>query len=113
MTDKKPSDFPGQNEQTRDISPEAVNREQVDADAQAQTVAKDAEEAVDRSTSVLGEKPEADGTSLFDENEVEDVVDEMQDMRDSGKIDNSAYAGEPNHDDNVKKYDGKDKPDPA
>ena len=110
MTECKPSDYKGQNEQTRDIAPEAVNREQVDADAQAQTVAEDAEEAVERSTSVLGEKADADETSIFNENDAEDVVDEMQEMRQTGKIDNSAYAGEPNHDDNTSKYAGKDEP---
>jgi hypothetical protein len=35
----------------------------------------------------------------------------MRDMESSGRIDMSAYRGEPNHDDNVDKYGKSAKPD--
>ena len=32
------------------------------------------------------------------------MVDHMRDMESSGRVDMDAFAGEPNHDDNVDKY---------
>ncbi len=37
-------------------------------------------------------------------NPTQDTIDRMRDMESSGRIDMDAYAGEANHDDNVKKY---------
>mgnify|MGYP000592233251 CR=1 FL=1 len=92
MTDKR----------SNDQAPEAVNREQHDEPGQTQTVA---EQAMDRTTAVLGEseKPKANAYSVT-ESDAKDVVDRMEEMHDSGKIDNGAYAGEPNHDDNRSEY---------
>ena len=41
----------------------------------------------------------------------QDTIDHMRDMESSGRIDMSAYRGEPNHDDNVDKYGKSAKPD--
>lgn len=90
-----------------DQAPEAVNREQHDEPAQSHSVAED---AMDRTTAVLGrsEKPKADAYTVTPD-DAEDVIDKMNKMEDSGKIDNAAFAGEPNHDDNRSEYG--DRPD--
>ena len=79
-------------------APEAVNLEQQDADAQAQTVA---EEALGRATSVLGEQDLGERVSgqVDEGGSAPDLVDHMRQMVSSGRIDNSAYEGEPMHDD--------------
>jgi hypothetical protein len=84
-------------------APEAVNTEQEDADAQAQTVA---DEAVSRATSVLGEQDlgEKTGGQGLDEADMPDLVDHMKQMVSSGRIDMSAYRGERNDDDEAGIY---------
>lgn len=73
-------------------APEAVNREQDDEDAQAQSVAEAAR----------SERPLADSikAKTGDEtDDVQDVVDHMHQMERSGKIDMDAYRGERSDDD--------------
>lgn len=105
--DKRPSDFDGERRQTDALAPENENAEQVDADAQAHNVADD---AIDRATSVLGEDSEH-VKSAAGQPDAQDTVDHMRQMAEAGKIDMSAYKGEPNHDDNVDKYGKPAKPD--
>ncbi|QOV93736.1 MULTISPECIES: hypothetical protein [unclassified Novosphingobium] len=86
-------------------APEAVNTEQEDGDAQAQTVA---DEALSRATSVLGEQDlgeKVTGQGLGgDDADVPDLVDHMKQMVSSGRIDMSAYRGERNDDDEAGIY---------
>ncbi|MCP1468964.1 hypothetical protein J3E64_000635 [Sphingobium sp. OAS761] len=74
------------------------NSEQADADAQAQTVTED---AAHRSTD-LSEDSEHGGRpnpAQIVPDDVEDLVDKMNAMNRSGRIDNDAFAGEPQMDD--------------
>lgn len=84
------------------LAPETHNSEQDDAMSQAHNVAK---QARDHANAVAGAtesvKPQ-DNTPL--PSSEQDTVDRMRDMESSGRIDMDAYAGEPNHDDNVDKY---------
>jgi hypothetical protein len=95
MTDR-PREFEGEEEQTSDLAPENDNSEQDDEDAQAQTLA---DEAGVRSRDDFGlddtEKDEDDS----DFADAQDLVDHMNQMVSSGRIDMSAYRGEPNDDD--------------
>ncbi|MEE4201024.1 hypothetical protein [Erythrobacter sp.] len=87
-----------------DMAPELHNDEQKDRMSQAQFVAaqaKDHEHKAAGSTESL--EVDASGNKVAPGNK-NDLIDEMRDMEDTGKIDNGAYAGEPNHDDNTKKY---------
>lgn len=73
-------------------APEAVNREQDDEEAQAQTVA----EAARR------ERPLADSVKVAsgdDSDDVQDLIDHMHQMERSGVIDMDAYRGERSDDD--------------
>ena len=78
----------------RDLAPEAHNAEQDDEGAQAQTVADEAlrarGESVSDSEKVPGGDP-GDG--------VPDLVDHMNQMASSGRIDMSAFRGERSDDD--------------
>lgn len=127
MTDnsdkQRPADFPGENEQTDELAPENENESQRDDTAQAQTVADEALKAhrarVERAEFLRQDNPgtagaaapQPGGGSASDkapapagEDSTPDVVDLMNQMDSSGGIDNSAYAGSPNHDDNPDKY---------
>ena len=79
-----------------DLAPETINAEQEDEEAQAQTVAQ---EALDRSISVLGSEDSAKLSGSFDPVDAQDLVDHMNQMDRSGIIDMSAYRGERNDDD--------------
>lgn len=73
-------------------APEAVNREQDDEESQAQSVAKAART----------ERPLADSEkprSGDETDDVQDVVDHMNQMASSGRIDMDAYRGERSDDD--------------
>lgn len=86
---------------SEDVTPETVNDEQQDAENQAQSVADD---ALAKSTSVLGlgeSKKPSGGLNPLD---VPDLVDHMKQMDTSGTIDMSAYDGEDNMDDLENKY---------
>ena len=73
-------------------APEALNREQDDEDAQAQSVAEAAQE--DR------RQQDSDKATSGDErDDVQDLVDHMRQMKRSGVIDMDAYRGERSDDD--------------
>ena len=87
------------------LAPENHNSEQDQRGAQAQDVAADAQGS--RSGQPGGtesRKRPSPGVDNVAGNE-SDLVEEMRRMEDTGMIDNSAYVGEPNHDDNPGKYD--------
>lgn len=73
-------------------APEAVNREQEDEEAQAQTVAE-----ASRRERPLGNSVKAKGPG--DSGDVQDLVDHMRQMERSGRIDMGAYRGERSDDD--------------
>jgi hypothetical protein len=73
-------------------APEAFNREQEDEEAQAQSVAEAA-----RRERPLGESRKAKGPG--DSDDVQDLVDHMNQMERSGRIDMGAYRGERSDDD--------------
>lgn len=87
----------------RKEAPEAYNREQAD-EGQAQDVAEEALHLA----SAPGEDSEHGGRSnpaQIIPDDAEDVVDHMKQMVSSGVIDNSAYDGEPDHDDEAEDDD--------
>lgn len=100
MTDR-PRKFDGEDRQTEDLAPENQNAEQDDEDAQSQTLA---DAALGRSSDDLGLEDTEKVPTGEEGDDVEDVVDHMRQMVSSGRIDNSAYTGEPNYDDDEDKY---------
>ncbi|MFO6446813.1 hypothetical protein ACLBKU_06660 [Erythrobacter sp. NE805] len=88
------------------LAPETRNREQDDDGTQAQDVASDAMHQDSATTSPLESTkvpandydPAPDSTG--------DLIDEMRRMEGEGRIDMSAFAGEPNHDDEPGLYGG-------
>lgn len=81
--------------QTADLAPEAHNVEQDDEGAQAQTVADEAlrggrDEGYSESEKVPGGEPDEG---------MPDLVDHMNQMASSGRIDMSAFRGERSDDD--------------
>ena len=105
MTNKKVS---SQEERQADLAPETHNDEQDDHRNQAQEVS---EEAQNRETGSPTESIKGDNKSDLMGDSTQDTIDHMRDMESSGRIDMSAYRGEPNHDDNVDKYGKSAKPD--
>ncbi|RYG27210.1 MAG: hypothetical protein EON93_20965 [Burkholderiales bacterium] len=101
MTEQRPTNFDGERRQTDELAPENENAEQRDSDAQSHTVAG---EAQDRETAAFALEDSEKLETSFDTPEAQDLVDHMNQMHRSGTIDMSAYAGEPNHDDNVDKF---------
>lgn len=87
MSDRKPTQ-------------ETVNQEQEDESAQAQTVADEAQDE-DFGDPLASRKT---GKSEVMDDSSQDLVDHMNDMESSGRIDMGAYEGEPNMDDNSGKY---------
>ena len=104
---QRPTEFAGENAQTAGLAPENENREQNDEPAQAQTLADEAlrlhragvkiEEPGAETDSGSAKAPSASG----EEGDIQDLVVHMNQMETSGRIDNSAFAGSDNHDDNV------------
>lgn len=78
-----------------DLAPENDNSEQEDEDSQAQTVA---DEALDR-TPEDGLSDSDKVSTGDDSDDVQDLVDHMNQMDRSGRIDMDAYRGERNDDD--------------
>jgi hypothetical protein len=79
---------------------ESINSEQdSDASEQAQTVA---EEALNRGTDMAEDSEKVSSGDELDD--IQDLVDHINQMESSGRIDMSAYRGEPNHDDDIDKY---------
>ncbi|QDH33293.1 hypothetical protein [Porphyrobacter sp. YT40] len=86
------------------LPPEARNAEQEMRGKQAQDVAADAQrEESHTSGPTESTKPESSGMEVAPASKG-DLIDEMRRMENSGQIDMSAYAGEPNHDDEANAY---------
>ncbi|WP_285712536.1 hypothetical protein [Erythrobacter oryzae] len=86
--------------------PEAHNDEQDAAGTQAQDVAEDARREDSRTASPLeSTKPAANDVDPAPDS-TGDLIDEMRRMEGEGRIDMSAFAGEPNHDDEPGTYGG-------
>jgi hypothetical protein len=94
---ERPDDFPGEKEQTNDIAPDLQNSEQDDEQAQAQTLSG---ERLEEGADDYGLQDSEKVSTGEEGDDVQDLVDHMRQMVSSGRIDNSAYLGEPNHDDN-------------
>ena len=85
-----------------DNDPEFENAEQDDESEQTQTVADEALRGGARAHSPLDSEKVRGGE--IDDDSTQDLIDHMRDMEQSGRIDMSAFAGEPNMDDNEDKY---------
>lgn len=83
------------------LAPETVNTEQQDAEAQSQSVAED---AMVRSTSVLGLDDSGKPASGMNAASAQDLVDHIKQMDTSGMIDMSAFSGEETMDDLENRY---------
>ena len=84
-------------------APEALNDSQNDEEAQAQTVADEAL-ALHRERQALSDgnahaEAKSAKATTGDEDDVQDVVDHIHQMEASGRIDNDAFRGERNDDD--------------
>ena len=111
-TTARPPGQPGQSGEriSAEQAPELHNAEQDDELEQAQTVAEEALDAEARHASPLdSEKPDEEGEVMDDSSR--DLIDQMRDMEQSGRIDMDAYRGEPNMDDNEDKYGPENKED--
>jgi hypothetical protein len=88
------------------LAPELHNDEQDDQRSQAMTIARQAKShehnAAGATESLKVESTSVDGVAGSET----DLIDEMRAMEETGRIDNSAFAGEPNHDDNTAKFGG-------
>ncbi|MBV7265818.1 hypothetical protein [Erythrobacter ani] len=107
MTDNK-APVKSQEERQADLAPEMDNDEQDDHRSQAQEVAMQAKEHAQSAGATESLKVASDSVDGVAGSET-DMVDQMREMEDSGRIDYGAFAGEPNHDDNTSKYDGKER----
>lgn len=88
------------------LPPEAHNDDQDNNGEQAQDVAEDARREDSHTASPL-ESTKPDSSSLDTApDSTGDLVDEMRRMEGDGRIDMSAFAGEPNHDDEPETYGG-------
>ena len=100
---KQDTKTPGRPE---DLPPEAHNDEQDPVGQQAQDVAQDAMREGSHTTSPLeSTKPKSNDYDPAPDS-TGDLVDEMRRMEGEGRIDMSAFAGEPNHDDEPDTYGG-------
>lgn len=91
------------------LAPETHNDEQDDHRSQAQEVAEQAQQhAHSAAGATEGMKVESTSVDGVAGSET-DMIEEMREMEDTGRIDNGAFAGEPNHDDNTAKYSGEEK----
>lgn len=88
------------------LPPEVHNSEQEARGEQAQDVAEDARAEDSHAASPLeSTKPAANDLDPAPAN-APDLIDEMRRMEGEGRIDMSAFAGEPNHDDEAEAYGG-------
>ncbi len=85
------------------LAPETHNSEQDDHGSQAQEVAKQARSLTEETGSPT-ESRKNPATDVPLGSSEKDTIDTMREMEKSGTIDMGAFAGEPNHDDNVDKY---------
>lgn len=93
---ERPKKFDGEDRQTEDLAPENQNSEQDDESTQAQTFADD---ALGRSSDDFGLDDTEKVATGEDSDDVADLVDQMKQMVSSGRIDNGAFRGERNDDD--------------
>lgn len=100
MTDDKIASY---EQRQAGFAPEVHNDEQDDHRAQAHTIAQDAQGLTQEIRSPT-ESSKAQPASDILGNATQDMVDRMRDMESSGRVDMDAFAGEPNHDDNVDKF---------
>jgi hypothetical protein len=91
------------------LAPENHNSEQDDESSQAHEVAQQARDH-DHAVAGATESVKPQDNTPLPSSEL-DTVDHMRDMESSGRIDMDAYAGEPNHDDNVDALGPEAKPD--
>ncbi|MEO5586600.1 MAG: hypothetical protein ABIQ81_02790 [Novosphingobium sp.] len=98
MTDR---DRQAETEHNPDLAPELTGDEQEEESSQAQSVA---DEAMDRTTSVFGLDESEKVSTGDDSDDVQDLVDHMNQMATSGRIDMSAYRGERNDDEEEGRY---------
>jgi hypothetical protein len=84
-----------------DLAPELAGDEQEEEGAQAQTLA---DEALDRATSAFGLEDSEKVSSGDETDDVQDLVDHMNHMASSGRIDMGAYRGERNDDEEEGRY---------
>lgn len=96
MTNTKPM---SQEQRQASFAPETHNNEQDDHRMQAQEVAAQARKQSDHMASPTQSERSDNESGLLGDS-TQDVIDHMRDMESSGRIDMSAYRGEPNHDDN-------------
>ena len=82
-----------------ELTPEAHNASQDDAAEQAQTIADEALHRASAFETGDTEKPKYQGIGDDDEDSTPDLVDTMNQMVSSGRIDMGAYRGERNDDD--------------
>lgn len=113
MTDPRPTRDPIGNDGERDpdLAPETFNDEQEDESTQTQSVAAGALAGDAQDRSPLDSVKDDNPSSLMGDSS-QDLIDRMRDMESSGRVDMSAYEGEPNHDDNEDKYAQANKVDP-
>ncbi|WP_397590315.1 hypothetical protein [Sphingorhabdus sp.] len=91
---------PTDNSRPIDGAPETFNSEQDDEAAQAQTVSDDAIRGIaDRAPAHESRRGGATNPAQIDPDDAQDVVDHMNQMERSGRIDMDAYRGERNDDD--------------
>lgn len=88
-------------EHAPDLAPELVNDEQEEENSQAQTVA---DEAMERNTAVFGLEDSEKVSTGSETDDVQDLVDHMNQMETSGRIDMSAFRGERNDDEEEGRY---------
>lgn len=113
MTDPRPTRDPIGNDGERDpdLAPETFNDEQEDESTQTQSVAAGALAGEAQDPSPLDSIKDDNDSGLLGDS-TQDLIDHMRDMESSGRIDMSAYEGEPNMDDNEDKYGRANKIDP-
>ena len=91
---------PTDNSRPIGAAPETCNSEQDDEAAQAQTVSDDAVRGIaDRGSAHESRRGGATNPAQIDPDDAQDVVDHMNQMERSGRIDMDAYRGERNDDD--------------
>jgi hypothetical protein len=86
--------------------PEAHNDEQSPRGTQAQDVAEDARQPDARAPSPLESERQPANDHDPAPDSKGDLIDEMRRMEGEGRIDMSAFSGEPNHDDEPGTYGG-------
>lgn len=111
MTDTAGKDVLSHEQRQAELAPETHNDEQDDHRSQAEEVAEQARSTTTEARSPT-ESTKSENSSGLMNDSTQDTIDHMRDMESSGRIDMSAYSGEPNMDDNEGKYGEANKIDP-